>query len=68
MVQRHCISSDRSEQNSGLPFTRDELIDQLGVFFLLVRTTASALTWVFYILAERPEWRGCEKKSIRDGR
>ena len=40
-----------------MPFTRDELIDQLGVFFLAGHeTTASALTWVFYILAERPEW------------
>jgi cytochrome P450 len=33
-------------------FTRDELIDQLGVMFLAGHeTTASALTWVFYVLA-----------------
>ncbi|MEL6258834.1 MAG: cytochrome P450, partial [Pseudomonadota bacterium] len=32
-------------------FSREELIDQLGVFFLAGHeTTASALTWVFYIL------------------
>ena len=37
-------------------FSREELIDQLGVFFLAGHeTTASALTWVFFILATRPE-------------
>lgn len=39
------------------PFTRDELIDQLGVFFLAGHeTSASVLTWVFYLLAEQPHW------------
>ena len=48
---------EAKDKDTGLPFTRDELIDQLGVFFLAGHeTTASALTWVFYILAERPEW------------
>jgi cytochrome P450 len=38
------------------PFTREELIDQLGVFFLAGHeTTASVLTWVFFILAMHPE-------------
>ncbi len=37
-------------------FSREELIDQLGVFFLAGHeTTASALTWAFYIVAMRPE-------------
>lgn len=37
------------------PFTRDELIDQLGVFFLAGHeTTASVLTWLFFICAQRP--------------
>jgi cytochrome P450 len=41
---------------SGAPFTREELIDQLGVFFLAGHeTTASVLTWLFYIVAERGE-------------
>ncbi|MEO1081295.1 MAG: cytochrome P450 [Pseudomonadota bacterium] len=41
---------------TGEPFNREELIDQLGVFFLAGHeTTASALTWLFYICAERPE-------------
>ena len=33
------------------------MIDQLGVFFLAGHeTTASALTWAFYILADQPKW------------
>ena len=43
------------DTDSGKPFTREELIDQLGVFFLAGHeTTASVLTWVFYILAQQP--------------
>jgi cytochrome P450 len=39
----------------GRAFTREELIDQLGVLFLAGHeTSASALTWVFYLLATRP--------------
>ena len=39
----------------GIPFTREELIDQLGVLFLAGHeTSASALTWVFYLLAQQP--------------
>ncbi|MGD1887129.1 MAG: cytochrome P450 [Cohaesibacteraceae bacterium] len=37
---------------TGKGFTREELIDQLGVFFLAGHeTSASALTWAVYILA-----------------
>jgi cytochrome P450 len=37
-------------------FTREELIDQLGVFFLAGHeTTASALTWAVFIAGVRPE-------------
>jgi cytochrome P450 len=44
------------DTETGEPFTREELIDQLGVFFLAGHeTTASVLTWVFYILANQPE-------------
>ena len=43
------------DPDSGEPFSREELIDQLGVFFLAGHeTTASVLTWVFYILASQP--------------
>lgn len=39
----------------GRAFTREELIDQLGVLFLAGHeTSASVLTWVFYILATQP--------------
>ncbi|MEM6384196.1 MAG: cytochrome P450 [Pseudomonadota bacterium] len=40
------------DPDSGERFTREELIDQLGVFFLAGHeTTASALTWAVYLLA-----------------
>jgi len=43
------------DEETGRPFGREELIDQLGVFFLAGHeTTASALTWVFYLLAQSP--------------
>jgi cytochrome P450 len=39
----------------GKAFTREELIDQLGVLFLAGHeTSASALTWAFFILATQP--------------
>lgn len=42
--------------DDGASFTRKELIDQLGVFFLAGHeTTASVLTWVLFILATRPD-------------
>ncbi len=41
---------------TGDGFTEEELIDQLGVFFLAGHeTTASALTWAAFIAAIRPE-------------
>jgi cytochrome P450 len=41
---------------TGQRFDREELIDQIGVFFLAGHeTTASALTWTFFILSMRPE-------------
>ncbi|MEM9401455.1 MAG: cytochrome P450 [Pseudomonadota bacterium] len=44
------------DESTGKGFTREELIDQLGVFFLAGHeTTASALTWAFFILAQHPE-------------
>lgn len=45
------VIAARDEQ-TGEPFSREELIDQLGVFFLAGHeTTASALTWAVYLLA-----------------
>lgn len=44
------------DKDTGEGFSRKELIDQLGVFFLAGHeTTASALTWGFYVLATRPD-------------
>jgi len=49
-----CIAAE--DADSGCPFSRKELIDQLGVMFLAGHeTTASALTWLFFILAVRPD-------------
>ncbi len=43
------------DEQSGEAFTREELIDQIGVFFLAGHeTTASVLTWVFFILSQQP--------------
>jgi cytochrome P450 len=44
------------DPETGLGFSREELIDQLGVFFLAGHeTSASALTWAFFLVATRPE-------------
>jgi cytochrome P450 len=45
------------DQISGQAFSREELIDELGVLFLAGHeTSASALTWAFFILAMQPDW------------
>jgi len=47
---------DARDPDTGRPFDREELIDQIGVFFLAGHeTTASVLTWTFFILAEQPD-------------
>ncbi len=55
------------DSDTGAPFNRDELIDQLGVFFLAGHeTSASALTWVFYLLALQPDWVARLRREIDD--
>ena len=50
-----CQAVIEARDGEGRAFTREELIDQLGVLFLAGHeTSASALTWVFYILAIQP--------------
>ena len=45
----------QARDHDGRGFSREELIDQLGVLFLAGHeTSASALTWVFFILASQP--------------
>ena len=53
------------DEDTGEPFSREELIDQLGVFFLAGHeTTASALTWAFYMLADQPHWLARLREEI----
>jgi cytochrome P450 len=48
-----CIEA--RDPDTGARFTREELIDQIGVFFLAGHeTTASALTWAGFILSQQP--------------
>jgi len=55
------------DAETGQPFSREELIDQLGVFFLAGHeTTASALTWAFYVLSCRPEILARVRAEIAD--
>ncbi|MBI3789898.1 MAG: cytochrome P450 [Gemmatimonadetes bacterium] len=43
------------DPETGRGFTREELINEIGVFFLAGHeTTASALTWTFFILSQQP--------------
>jgi cytochrome P450 len=50
---------------SGAAFTRAELIDQLGVFFLAGHeTTASVLTWLFLLVAERAPLRAALRAEL----
>ncbi len=43
------------DPDTGAGFSREELIDQIAVFFLAGHeTTASALTWAFFILSQQP--------------
>ncbi|MEL7538748.1 MAG: cytochrome P450 [Pseudomonadota bacterium] len=45
-----------TDPQTGEPFTRSELIDELGVFFLAGHeTTASALTWAIFMLSQQPK-------------
>ncbi len=54
------------DPQSGATFTRDELIDQLGVFFLAGHeTTASVLTWVFFILSQQPQVAARIRTEVR---
>ncbi|MTI17306.1 cytochrome P450 [Rhodobacteraceae bacterium RKSG542] len=60
------------DPETGKPFSREELIDQIAVFFLAGHeTTASVLTWAFYIISQRPEIarriRGEVAEQVGDG-
>ena len=56
------------DPRGGAAFTREELIDQLGVFFLAGHeTTASALTWAVFIAAMQPEVADRMEAEARQG-
>lgn len=52
-----CAAAMRAvDPDTGKTFSREELIDELGVFFLAGHeTSASVLTWVFFLLSQRPD-------------
>lgn len=53
------------DPRTGEGFSREEIIDQMGVFFLAGHeTTASVLTWVFFILSIRPEIAGRIREEV----
>jgi cytochrome P450 len=55
------------DPETGESFTREELIDQIGVFFLAGHeTTASVLTWTFFVLSQRPELVARMRAEISD--
>lgn len=46
------------DPESGETFTRDEMVDQVAIFFLAGHeTSASALAWTLYLLATHPDWQ-----------
>ncbi|MFK8051441.1 MAG: cytochrome P450 [Woeseiaceae bacterium] len=52
---------------TGEGFTEKELIDQIGVFFLAGHeTTASVLTWVFFILSQQPDLANTLRDEVND--
>lgn len=54
------------DADTGEGFSREELIDQLGVFFLAGHeTTASALTWAVYLLAMHAPTRERLREEVR---
>lgn len=46
------------DPETGALFTKEEMVDQVAIFFLAGHeTSASALGWALYLLAEFPEWQ-----------
>lgn len=56
-----------ARDDSGRAFDREELIDQLGVLFLAGHeTSASALTWAFFLLGSVPDAVARIRAEIKD--
>ena len=46
------------DPETGQTFSRDEMVDQVAIFFLAGHeTSASALAWTLYLLATHPDWQ-----------
>lgn len=46
------------DPETGLCFNRDEMVDQVAIFFLAGHeTSASALSWALWLLAANPDWQ-----------
>jgi cytochrome P450 len=53
--------------DTGAGFSRKELLDQLGVMFLAGHeTTASALTWAFFVLSMQPQLLARVRAEVRE--
>ena len=54
------------DAQTGQGFTREEIIDQIAVFFLAGHeTTSSALAWSLYLLAADPDWQAQVRAEAR---
>lgn len=55
------------DPETGETFNRDEMIDQVAIFFLAGHeTSAAALSWALYLLALFPEWQEKVAKEAQD--
>lgn len=59
------------DPQTGETFTTEEMVDQVAIFFLAGHeTSASALAWTLYLLAQFPEWQdklAAEAKALDQG-
>jgi cytochrome P450 len=59
------------DPETGDRFSRDEMVDQVAIFFLAGHeTSASALAWALYLVAAFPEWQdkiATEAEALDDG-
>lgn len=58
------------DPRTGQKFDRDEMVDQVAIFFLAGHeTSAAALSWALYLLATHPDWQdrvAAEAPSLGD--
>lgn len=55
------------DEESGKPFTPEELVDQIAVLFLAGHeTSASAMAWALYLMAASSEWQDKARRAVGD--